>query len=637
MGSIVITDDMLPPVAHTDQGAAPFCLIAGTPVLMENMQERPIETVAAGNMVFTHDGRRRRVVETYKRPYDGKLYTIKIQGHPYPLTVTPEHPIFAARNVGKKTNEPGETDWIKAGELSPGDYVLLPANRSGDENGERTIDVADYVDGDLMIDGEACRTAESAQGMTINRRVVVNETFARLLGLYVAEGHVQRSDGEPCGLVFTFARHERPYQEFVVAALSECVGTPARIVDPKKQSVAQVTAGGKTLALLFAGLVGSGALKKFVPSVIHASSRAVKLAFLRGWLEGDGTQKKVFTREGGSGRTSVMCTGCTSSERLHRGIIRLAMDCGLRPSASIRQVVAHQNEPGRPIVFYSQDIITLFPETAPEIEASGVEFSDKLKRRRDHRLGFLAQIKSIEISEAEESTFVYNFAVEDVQSYVANGVAVHNCFANAPAEAIAVCDVLNGIPPDKVELASRLELVYFAHAIEGDVNAFDGAFLSDVFHAIEKLGFAPEHLWPYDDSPTGNFRVRPPENLLRMSYDQISLDYGRILTSGDKRLHDLDVALSNGRPVVFGTQVSNAFASNELGPDYTYDIPPEGDIDGGHALLAVRKGPDGRYRVRNSWGNGWGDRGWCWMTPEVMAWSMTSELWAVAFKRKAAA
>lgn len=207
------------------------------------------------------------------------------------------------------------------------------------------------------------------------------------------------------------------------------------------------------------------------------------------------------------------------------------------------------------------------------------------------------------------------------------------CFAGAVAQALRMCDARKDI--GGAVLPSRLALVYLAHAIEGDVTAFDGAFISDVFKAIEDLGFAPEVAWPYSDSPSGPFSVRPPENVFRMSYDQISLSYERILSEGDQRLADVAAALAAGKPVVFGTDISNAFAAGQLGSDFIVDVPDEADIDGGHAMVLTGRRADGCFRDLNDWSEDWGDGGYCWFTPDYVKWDQTRELWAVDFRRTA--
>lgn len=236
------------------------------------------------------------------------------------------------------------------------------------------------------------------------------------------------------------------------------------------------------------------------------------------------------------------------------------------------------------------------------------------------------------------SVGVGELPVSDLSHLVVNVIdqgAAPFCFANAVAQAIRMCEVRNG--EQSPLLPSRLALVYFTHAIEGDVHAFDGAYISDTFQVVEQLGFASETAWPYDDSPSGNFNVRPSQDVVRLSFDQIALSYRRILSTGDQRLADVAAALAAGKPVVFGTNVTKAFAQNRLGPDYTYDVPKDEDIEGGHAMIFTGRRPDGRFRVLNGWSEEFGDAGYCNFTPEAVRWQSTRELWAVDFKRRRAA
>jgi len=62
---------------------------------------KPIDKIKVGEQVLTHLGRYKRVWRTIKKPYKGKLFTIK----PYcglPISVTPEHPIFACSRSNSK-------------------------------------------------------------------------------------------------------------------------------------------------------------------------------------------------------------------------------------------------------------------------------------------------------------------------------------------------------------------------------------------------------------------------------------------------------------------------------------------------------------------------------------------------------
>lgn len=54
---------------------------------------------------------------------------------------------------------------------------------------------------------------------------------------------------------------------------------------------------------------------------------------------------------------------------------------------------------------------------------------------------------------------------------------------------------------------------------------------------------------------------------------------------------------------------------------------PAGQTSGGHAMIVVGYLSGVGFIVKNSWGIGWGDAGYCIMTPEYLAWSETGDLW----------
>jgi hypothetical protein len=216
------------------------------------------------------------------------------------------------------------------------------------------------------------------------------------------------------------------------------------------------------------------------------------------------------------------------------------------------------------------------------------------------------------------------------------------CVSHGWAGAIRDCQQRNGV--ESPRLASRLFLMYYAHAIENDVAGFDGAIVGDAAQVIEELGFPPEDVWPYSDSPSGPYATKPPADAVRQAYDRIApFDYGRILSVGQGRVDDVMRALKYGGkngapcPVVFGTNVTNAFASNRLGPGFVVDAPTH-DIDGGHCMRIVRfefdPGVDGgvKFRVVNSWSSGWGDGGMFWMTPKWLMDPSTEDIWIGDFQ-----
>jgi C1A family cysteine protease len=80
----------------------------------------------------------------------------------------------------------------------------------------------------------------------------------------------------------------------------------------------------------------------------------------------------------------------------------------------------------------------------------------------------------------------------------------------------------------------------------------------------------------------------------------------------------LKACLAGGYPFVFGFTVYSSFMN--IGSTGIMPMPqPDDSVEGGHAVMCV--GYDDilkHYTVRNSWGNGWGDKGYFYMPYDYM-------------------
>jgi C1A family cysteine protease len=70
--------------------------------------------------------------------------------------------------------------------------------------------------------------------------------------------------------------------------------------------------------------------------------------------------------------------------------------------------------------------------------------------------------------------------------------------------------------------------------------------------------------------------------------------------------------LAEGFPFVFGFTVYDSFESQDVAKTGVVPMPsPDESVLGGHAVVAVGyDDADERFRVRNSWGTGWGQEGY---------------------------
>jgi C1A family cysteine protease len=116
--------------------------------LLADGTERAIEEIGVGQPVVTHTGKIRPVTKVYERSYAGKMYTVNVQGWQYPLTMTAEHPVAVIPNEHRRAKygafEAGELMWVKAEDLEPGDFVLIPyGHKDGKE--QAYLDARQYI------------------------------------------------------------------------------------------------------------------------------------------------------------------------------------------------------------------------------------------------------------------------------------------------------------------------------------------------------------------------------------------------------------------------------------------------------------------------------------------------------------
>jgi C1A family cysteine protease len=180
-----------------------------------------------------------------------------------------------------------------------------------------------------------------------------------------------------------------------------------------------------------------------------------------------------------------------------------------------------------------------------------------------------------------------------------------SCTANAIGAAFEFEHTKQGL---KDFMPSRLFIYYNERAMEGTVDTDSGAMIRDGMKSVAKLGVCTETTWPYD---IPKFTEKPPKKAYDEAGKHQALVYRRVLPN----VHQMQGCLAAGYPFVFGFSVYESFMSPEVAKTGEVPLPPRGEqLIGGHAVLAV--GYDDaiqRFIVRNSWGDGWGIKGYCTM------------------------
>jgi len=404
----------------TENGPDVFCFPSGTPVLDSLYRPLPIEGVKKDFSMLGRDGS--TIVEEVHpvRFVNTDLVRVEVEGVPSLTGVTVEHPYWVAkglhcslssRNTRRchpdkvMTSYPCSvcikapsvsSSWVEAGKIEIGDYIAIPVPKipSG---------------------------APSSPGL------------ARLLGYYVAEGHlIKNRQKEPiAGVGWSFNSNETSLHKDVSSLVKEYFDIDTHIHISKVSNSVQVCGYGQAISEFFLQHGGRYAAKKSLSSWIWQRSAMDRFEFLIGWLLGDGYVRPVKTKA----RLRAEIVGATVSKTLSFQIFFLALSIGLHPYFTVRPArVTHFNRykdrhstsvclPVNVISFYGDDANLLS-------KCMGISPSDRGKTKVAaffERDLYYARVKKV--SRFRYTGNVHNFRTSTGE-YVAGGLLVHNCFGH---------------------------------------------------------------------------------------------------------------------------------------------------------------------------------------------------------------
>jgi len=182
-----------------------------------------------------------------------------------------------------------------------------------------------------------------------------------------------------------------------------------------------------------------------------------------------------------------------------------------------------------------------------------------------------------------------------------------SCTANAIAGDLQYDQIRQAKPANWTP--SRLFIYYNERVIENSVGEDAGAQLRDGIKAIVRWGFCQEVPdWPYDIS---KFTRKPPRQAYVNAVKNRIQRYARVA----QNLNDMRACLAGGDCFFFGFSVYSSFESDQVANTGLMLMPARGEqLLGGHAVLAVGYDDSKQvFIIRNSWGDGWGDKGYFYM------------------------
>lgn len=208
--------------------------------------------------------------------------------------------------------------------------------------------------------------------------------------------------------------------------------------------------------------------------------------------------------------------------------------------------------------------------------------------------------------------------LRDYTGAIENQQAIGSCTANATVSACEMFLIANGEMIDTAETEpgdlSRLFNYYNSrHSVGGIYAEQDlGSYEREALRQARNQGLCPESVWPY---VAAQWNTKPSDEAYAKGLERKLGAYYRITLTepvtykSTNPSGQIKYALAQGYPVLIGMFVGANIRTYKPGDRYSYVHPTNNPLIGGHEMLAV--GYDGADVImENSWGAGWGDRGY---------------------------
>lgn len=400
-----------------------MCFSPETPVLMADGTYKPIAAIMPGDQVYSHRGRIRKVIGNVPRPVrkDENVYKIRVTGFPTEIISTGNHPFYTLRGnetclcgCGKSLfGEDSGQFKLKNRLHSPATLLSKQYLHGHWAKGQKEMSRGAHFD---WIKVNEFRSQEWFLSPWLKPgNIKADPRRARLLGYYAAEGHVPERSAT---VHLTFNTNKAETLAANVLELCQQLGYKTEIKTRrfKKQrwlSVLIRSREFRDFCLRHAGQRSSK--KRFSAEVMSWNNQALKETYI-GLQLGDGW---LYPSRGLRYVTTSFHLATQAATILSRLGIRHTICSHSKPRQN-RKKAYRVEIPGTE----NETRSWLWPQLR---EKDRIETTETLRHCAYYSMdeGFLCALRKRE--KIPYTGLVYDLAVEGDESFIVNGIAVHNC------------------------------------------------------------------------------------------------------------------------------------------------------------------------------------------------------------------
>lgn len=408
------------------------CVLPDTMVhTIKGLQE--IQDIKVGDLIYTHNNRKREVTEVIRHKHRGTLYKVQPWYFSPGLEATEEHPFYgfqikycpstgnrclpteAHKRVCKqKLYEQYAPQWFLAKDLREGNILVFPRFTN-----TTPMSILD-LDKELPYKAvnELIKTGGS-RGHIFNQQIQINEKFCRLAGYYLAEGWISSKNE----IGFCFSQDELEFVRDVQDLMEKVFGIKhSRVYRRVGVKSIELIFSSKLLSELFAKLFYTQkpyrALNKTIPDWMLHLEGNLQAQLLLGWWRGD--------------------HGYTISRSLMNQMKVLCLRLGIIPSIGRDEAEKHfkrgNHQYQNRIIKASSDLyyfshLSFFEDEYNLLsDPAFVECRRKLTRRHGWIDKDYVYMPIRKITTRDYTGEVFNLEVDEDNSYITEFATVHNCW-----------------------------------------------------------------------------------------------------------------------------------------------------------------------------------------------------------------
>jgi ribonucleoside-diphosphate reductase alpha chain len=374
----------------TNRGLPVSCLETGTRVHTPD-GFREIQDLEIGDLVLTHLGNWKPVLNKWSRQTTGDLYRLSVSNRGrYSLNVTGNHPVLTSEG------------WVKVEDLNPKSHkiVIEPITSVFRKRDRRKV--FEFKIGSQRYNKGSSQLCKGAGCFKVKEipNCYLDLDLAWWFGLWFAEGHT--TDRGTIGISMGWDEEEHLDRWLKIAENKFGLkGTKDIYANNRGHEHAHAKIYNKYLQSFFDEEFGKGCKVKTIPDWFFEQPDETLKAFLEGFITGDGS----LTYNG-----EIVNIGI-ANEKLAYQLWYISHLLGRFPSLTRNIATYHKDRNEEEDLNYKDH--GCFWVKLPKSSPSGYGLS-----------------RSFKLEKQDRETTVWDIEVADDHSFVAQGVVVHNCYSH---------------------------------------------------------------------------------------------------------------------------------------------------------------------------------------------------------------